>query len=119
LPDTLRDAAARAIVAVLREPLLRYLKDISMNPDQLPETRAARRFRQLFEEQGKREGKREGVVEGKREALLKILAARGLSPSDEARATIDACADAGLLDQWIVQAATAGSLAEVLTRGAR
>ena len=82
LPDALRDAAARAIVAVLREPLLRYLREIAMNPDQLPETRAARRFRKFFEEQGKREGviegkregviegKREGVIEGKREALL-------------------------------------------------
>src|SRR5262249_13271774 len=38
LPDALRDAAVRAIVAVLREPLLRYLREIAMNPDNLPET---------------------------------------------------------------------------------
>jgi hypothetical protein len=67
------------------------------------------------------EGKREGVIEGKRDALLKILAARGLSPSDEARATIEACTDAALLDQWIVQAAstTQDSLAEVLAPAKR
>ncbi len=134
LPDALREAAARAIFAVLREPLLDYLRTIAMNPDQLPETRAARRFRKFFEKQwksegviegkregvieGKREGviegKREGVVEGKRDALLKILAARGLAPSDAARETIGACTDAGLLDQWIVRATTAGSVAEAL-----
>ncbi len=69
LPDELRDAAVRAIVAVLKEPLLDYLKAIAMNPDQLPESRAARRFRQFFEERGKAEGKREGLAEGKREGL--------------------------------------------------
>ncbi|MCA9645392.1 MAG: hypothetical protein KC492_32090, partial [Myxococcales bacterium] len=68
LPDALRDAAVRAIVAVLREPLLDYLREISMNPDQLPETRAARRFRLFFEERGKAEG----LAEGKRAALLTV-----------------------------------------------
>lgn len=106
LPDALRDAAVRAIVAVLREPLLTYLREIAMNPDQLPETRAARRFRLFFEERG--------IVEGKRESLLKVLDARGLALSDEERAIIAACSDAALLDQWIVQATTATSVAEVL-----
>lgn len=81
-----------------------------MNPDQLPETRAARRFRLFFEERGKVEG----LVEGKREALLMLLEARGLAASDEERATIVACTDVGLVDQWIVRAATAASVAEVL-----
>jgi hypothetical protein len=111
LPDTLRDAAARAIFAVLREPLLCYLRDIAMNPQQLPETRAARRYRKLFEEDGKREGKRE--------ALLKILAARGLSLSDEARRMIEVCTETALLDEWIVKAATAASVAEVLDTSTR
>lgn len=110
LPDALRDAAVRAIVAVLRAPLLAYLREIAMNPHQLPETRAARRFRLFFEERGKVEG----LVEGKREALLALLEARGLSPSEEERATIVACADAAVLQRWIVQTATARSVAEVL-----
>jgi hypothetical protein len=110
----LRDAAVRAIVAVLREPLLDYLREISMNPDQLPETRAARRFRLFFEERGKAEGKREGLAEGKRAALLTVLEARGLAVSEEQRAVIAACDDAGALDAWIVRATTAGSTAEVL-----
>jgi hypothetical protein len=122
LPEALRDTAVRAIVAVLREPLLGYLREIAMNPDQLPETRAARRFRKFFEEQGKAEGKREGKAEGKREgkaegkreALLKILAARGLSPSAEEGTAIAACSDEATLDQWIVRATSATSVAEVL-----
>jgi predicted transposase YdaD len=99
---------------VLREPLLGYLREIAMNPDQLPETRAARRFRKFFEDQGKAEGKREGKAEGKREALLTMLAARRMSPSAEEGEVIAACNDAAILDQWIVRAMTAASVAEVL-----
>jgi hypothetical protein len=110
LPDALRDAAARAIFAVLRAPLLDHLKEIAMNPDQLPETRAARRFRRFFEDQGKREG----ILEGKREALLTILAARGWSPAAEEAETIAACSDAAIVDQWLVRATSAASVAEVL-----
>jgi hypothetical protein len=95
---------------VLREPLLGYLREIAMNPDQLPETRAARRFRKFFEDQGKREGK----AEGKREALLTMLAARRMSPSAEEGEVIAACNDAAILNQWIVRAMTAASVAEVL-----
>lgn len=67
----------RGILAVLKEPLLDYLKVIAMNPEQLPETPAARRFRQFFEERG--------IVEGKRGALLMLLTARGLSPAEGQR----------------------------------
>jgi len=111
--------------------LLEYLKAIAMNPDQLPESRAARRFRQFFEDRGKAEGKLEGkiegklegklegVVEGKRAALLTLLDAREISASDNERAMINACADDALLDQWIVRAATASAVAEVLNQPAR
>jgi hypothetical protein len=49
------------------------------------------------------------------------LAPGGPPPSDEARATIEACTDAALLDQWIVQAASTmqDSLAEVLAPAKR
>jgi hypothetical protein len=118
LPESLREAAQRAILGVLCEPMLAYLKKASMNPDQIPETRAARRFRLFFEERGKTEGLTEGLAKGKtdglRQALLVLIGARGMAVSDEERAAIDACADAALLDQWVARAATAGSTAEVL-----
>jgi hypothetical protein len=110
LPEALRDGAVRAILSVLRAPLLTHLQEISMNPDQLPETRAARRFRLFFEGRGEERGKRE--------ALVTVLAARGLAPSDEERAAIDACEDAKTLDRWIERAVTAGSVAEVLNPAA-
>ena len=116
--EPLRDAAARAILAVLREPMLAYLREIAMNTDQLPETRAARRFRMFFEERGKAEGivegKREGVVETKRDAIFTILEARAIAISEAERATIAACADPALLDAWLVKAATATTATDVL-----
>jgi hypothetical protein len=96
---------------VLSEPLLSSLREISMNADQLPETRAARRFRLFFEERG--------LAAGKRDALLKMLEARGFATTDAERTSITACADADLLDQWIVRAMTAGSVGEVLSQPVR
>jgi hypothetical protein len=86
-----------------------------MNPDNLPETRAARRFRTFFEERGKTEGKLEAL----HKVLFRVLTARGLAPTDEERAAITACVDADLLDEWTVRAATASSVAEVLRGPAR
>ena len=51
-------------------------------------------------------------------ALLMLLAARGLPGSDEERAMIGGCTDVAVLNQWIVRAATASSVAEVLTPSA-
>ncbi len=118
LPLPLQGPMLRAIFGVLGEHLVAYLKDAEMNSEQLPETRAARRFRTFYEERGKTEGlaegKREGLAEGKREALLVLLGARGLAVSDTERAAIAACSDAAQLDRWIARAVTATSAAEVL-----
>jgi flagellar biosynthesis/type III secretory pathway protein FliH len=59
-------------------------------------------------------GKAEGIVEGQVTAVLTILDARGIPVSEEVRATIKACTDAGLLGRWIARAATAGTAAEVV-----
>ena len=85
-----------------------------MNPEMLPETRAARRVRLFFEErgkqeslvegkreglvEGKREGLVEGLVEGKRESLLRLLTARELDVCPEDREMIAACVDASQLN---------------------
>ncbi|MEW2356722.1 hypothetical protein [Spirillospora sp. NPDC029432] len=58
-------------------------------------------------------GKAEGVAEGEARAILKILAARGLEPSDEERARIRSCSDEEQLDVWLGRAVSAGSVAEV------
>ncbi len=59
-------------------------------------------------------GKAEGIVEGHVTAVLTILEARGIPVSEEVRAKIKACTDAGLLGRWIARAATAGTAAEVV-----
>jgi flagellar biosynthesis/type III secretory pathway protein FliH len=103
---------------------------MAMNPENIPETRAAKRFRSFFEERGKQEGlvegkreglaeglaegKREGLAEGKRETLLHLFAARRLAVSEPQRVKIRACTDPGQLDAWIVRAATASTAEDVL-----
>ena len=64
--------------------------------------------------EGKARGLAEGLAEGKVESLLTVLEARGLRPSVEQRARIEACSDVELLDQWTLEAVTALSVDDVL-----
>ena len=50
-----------------------------------------------------------------RDAILAILAARGLTPSPEDRQRVETCADPALLSRWITRAATAATMDEVFT----
>jgi hypothetical protein len=59
------------------------------------------------------EGKAEGKAEGVREALLKVMDARGLSPSDEDRARVSACGDLAALEAWLTRAAQAATARDV------
>ena len=65
-------------------------------------------------DEGLREGRDEGLREGQARAILALLAARGVPVSEEARAQIAECRDLGLLGRWIVRAATATSVEEIL-----
>ncbi|WP_437690968.1 hypothetical protein [Sorangium sp. So ce176] len=131
LPRALRRAQQRAILSVLSERMLELLREASMNPDKIPETPAARKLRLFLEAQGRKKGRAEGEARGRAEgeargrqdALLTLLRARGLSPSQDDEARIRACADAAKLDRWIARAATATTIREALgatrTAGAR
>jgi Uma2 family endonuclease len=55
-----------------------------------------------------------GKIEGKLEGLFAILAARDMDPDSAARERILCERDPQRLDRWIVRAATAATLAEVL-----
>jgi len=61
----------------------------------------------------RQEGKAEGKAEGKREALLFLLAHRGMALMEEERARVGACLDSASLDRWFLRALTATSAAEV------
>ncbi|WP_428268199.1 hypothetical protein [Haliangium sp.] len=58
-------------------------------------------------------GTRKGEDIGMRKALLRLMHARGLTAGETARARIDACTDADVLNRWIDRAATANELADI------
>ena len=104
-----------------RKRVLALLREASVNPDNIPEAPAGREIRQVLEAsrkrgriEGERKGEAKGELKGKRDALLALLKARGFSVSAEQRAMVRDCADIAELDRWIVQAATASSIDEVL-----
>jgi Uma2 family endonuclease len=70
--------------------------------------------RQEGKQEGKQEGELEGRLKGQKDALLAVLSARGLAVSEGERATILEAKDAVIIERWIVQAATADSVAEAL-----
>ncbi|MBI5512783.1 MAG: Rpn family recombination-promoting nuclease/putative transposase [Deltaproteobacteria bacterium] len=57
--------------------------------------------------------RQEGKLEGKREALLLLLAHRGINLMEEDRARISACTDSAIFNRWFQRALTATSAAEV------
>lgn len=63
--------------------------------------------------EGETRGKEAGITEGLARALLTVLSAREIPVDPEARARIEACQDAALLQAWIGRAAGAASTAEL------
>jgi predicted transposase/invertase (TIGR01784 family) len=59
--------------------------------------------------------RREGHAEGKRDALLRVLAQRGFTLTEDAHARIAACTDIALLDRWFEHALSAETIADVLS----
>jgi hypothetical protein len=129
LPKALQATQFNAILTLLSERMLVWLKETSMDLKNLPMTEERRQVSAMimarFEAQAKlkaealAEGRAEGRTEGKQGALLVLLEARGLSVSKEERAAIERCADPLKLDAWIAKAATASSVQEVLAKKPR
>ena len=83
---------------------------MAMDGDKVPETKASRAFRRFFEKRGEAQGE----ANGRRESLLRVLAARGLSPTNDERALIAALTDVAVLDRCVQAAVTAASVGAVL-----
>jgi hypothetical protein len=109
----LREAQTRAILALLNQQLVASLEETAMNVDKIPETKKSRAFRIFLEKRGKAQ-EAQGRAEGKRDSLLRVLAARGLVPTKEERASITALTDVDALDRCVEAAVTAASVAAVL-----
>lgn len=89
------------------------------------EALAARSFergKQAGVAEGFERGKEAGVSEGRQkaqiEALLTILATRGIAVDAEARSRIDACTDSTVLNQWIARATTVSNIEALFAEGA-
>ncbi len=65
-------------------------------------------------ERGLEKGREAGRGEGERDALRVILRTRGLTPSADNEARIDACGDVAVLREWVARAVTATSVDDVL-----
>ena len=64
--------------------------------------------------EGRLEGRREGRLTEARAALRSVLTRRGLAPSAEDEAKIDACTRTATLRRWLDQAIDATSVADAL-----
>ncbi|MGZ3460150.1 MAG: hypothetical protein ACXU86_16800 [Archangium sp.] len=65
-------------------------------------------------ERGRQQGLAQGRLRGRAEALLRILAMRGVHVGDEAQQRILACTDVATLDHWFDRALNATTLSDVL-----
>jgi len=118
LPRRLRDSQRSAILGAMNDAMLGHLKKWAAHPELLPMRPAVRQFLRDMEAtgeaRGEARGKAIGEAKGKQDALLTLLAARGLAVTAANRARIKACDKAATLDRWIARAATAPSVTAVL-----
>jgi hypothetical protein len=70
-------------------------------------------FIERIHDQGIAEGEAKGKAEGKAEAVLRLLDARGLAPTDGQRQQVASSTDPAQLDLWFDRAISAGTAAEV------
>ncbi|EYF05382.1 Hypothetical protein CAP_3299 [Chondromyces apiculatus DSM 436] len=73
----------------------------------MDEIQQLREYGEAKRTEGEAAGFEKGQAAGKAEAVLAVLAARGIAVDDKSQARILACTDAGTLDQWIGRATTA------------
>ena len=70
-------------------------------------------YEKTFVEQIHDQGIAEGEVKGEAKAVLRLLDARRLAPSQEQRQRVTSCSDSAQLDLWFDRAITAGTADEV------
>jgi Uma2 family endonuclease len=107
------DAVARALI-VKRNPEIEAMRaQDRREASQDGLAQGLLRGRIEGKQEGRIEGKQEGRVEGKAEALLVMLAARGISIDRAARDRILGEPDPVQLDRWITRAAICSRVAEI------
>lgn len=97
-----------AIILNLASDAARQILEAMMTTAEYEKT-----FIERIHDQGIAEGEARGKAEGKAEAVLKLLDARGLGPTDEQRQLVTSSANPAQLDLWFDRAITASTAAEV------
>jgi hypothetical protein len=106
----------RVILAMIAAGLRK--KDMQEIQKEMPEETREKWELTEYEREGAwyQGGLEQGLEQGLRISLLRVLEARGLSPTPEQRAEIDGCSDIDQLQRWLDRSVQAASVAEVLAR---
>jgi len=99
--ESLRSALLRYILGMLHEKLTERIREIVMNPQNIPVSPAFQRLSDELE------------ARGAQRMILKILTTRKLPVTDVARERLAACTDGDVLDRWAERAVTAATIDEV------
>ncbi|MEU6035325.1 hypothetical protein ABZ801_07935 [Actinomadura sp. NPDC047616] len=91
-------------------PAVRKIMEEIMNSTKWP---VYSPFARAHFSKGRAEGEARGRAEGEANAVLRILAARGVTVPDDARHRITTCTDIRQLEEWITRAATAETVDDV------
>jgi hypothetical protein len=105
-----------AIILRLASDAARQILEAMMTTSEYEKTFVERIHDQGIAEgiaEGEARGEARGEVKGKAEAVLRLLDARRLAPSEGQRDQVRSCTDAAQLDLWFDHAITAGTAAEV------
>jgi hypothetical protein len=97
-----------AIILRLASDAARQLLEAMMTTSEYEKT-----FIERIHDEGIAEGEARGEARGKGEAVLRLLDARGLAPSQEQRDRVTSSTDPAQLDLWFDRAVTARTAAEV------
>ena len=97
-----------AIILTLASDAARQILEAMMTTSEYEQT-----FVERIHDQGIAEGEARGEARGEAKAVLKLLDARHLAPSQEQRQRVTSCTDPAQLDLWFDRAITAGTAAEV------
>jgi hypothetical protein len=109
-PEVSETDRLRMLTIILRlaDDAARHLLEAMMTTAEYEKT-----FVEKIHDQGIAEGEAKGEAKGEARAVLRLLDARGLAPSQEQRQQVTSCTDATQLDRWLDRAITAGTVAEV------
>jgi Uma2 family endonuclease len=111
---TADDAVARALLAKRNAVLEARHAVIREEGRKEGREEGRKEGREAGREEGREEGRREGGTKALQHAIVSVLSARGLAPSEQEQADILAMTDAGVLNRWVAAAASCTSVAELL-----